>query len=561
MPNLSFDRYYRYDELTRILQDFARDFPAILRLDSIGKSYEGRDIWLVTLTNFSTGSDTEKPAVWVDGNIHASEVSASSACLHLIHTLTAGYGTDERITRVLDSRAYYVCPRISPDGAEWALADQPKIVRSSTRPHPYNEEPLDGLVISDVDGDGRMLLMRMPDANGQWKPHPDHPRLLVRRDPDEYGGTYYRVFPEGVLENYDGVTITVQAPKERLDLNRNFPNAWRGENEQPGAGPYPLSEPETAAVAGFVGRHKNIVIATAFHTYSGVLLRPYSMKPDSEMPAEDLWAYQKQGNVGKQMTGYPDISIFHEFKYHPNQIISGGLDWMYEHLGMFYWAVEIWSPQRQAGINEYKYIDWYREHPLEDDLAMLKWSDEALEGRGYVDWYEFDHPQLGKVELGGWDGMYAWRNPPTHLLEKEIEPFAGWFIWQGMTTPRLELLSQSVTALGGDTYRVRVAVHNTGWLPTYGTRVALQKRLVRGVIAEISLADGVTLESGKQRQELGQLEGRSGSGVSIAPWSIPNSTEDRAVVEWVVRGAAGTAISATISHERAGAVHVTIPLG
>lgn len=561
MPQITFDRYYHYDDLTRILQAYAQEYPSIVRLDSIGKSYEGRDIWVATITNFASGTDTEKPAVWVDGNIHASEVSASSACLHLIHTLTSGYGTDERITQVLDTRTYYVCPRISPDGAEWALADQPKIVRSSTRPYPYDEEALDGLVNEDVDGDGRVLMMRMVDPNGQWKAHPEHPRLLVRREPDDFGGTYYRVFPEGRLENYDGITISVKYPKEKLDLNRNFPNGWRGENEQPGAGPYPLSEPETAAVASFVGRHKNIVIGTAFHTYSGVLLRPFSMKPDGEMAAEDLWAYQKQGKVGKEITGYPDISIFHEFKYHPNQIISGGLDWMYEHLGMFYWAVEIWSPQRQAGITEYKYIDWYREHTLEDDLKMLTWSDEALEGKGYVDWYEFDHPQLGKVELGGWNAMLAWRNPPTHLLEKEIEPFARWFIWQGLTTPKLELLQHDVTALGGDVYHVRVAVHNTGWLPTYGTKVALQKRLVRGVTAEISLPEGAVLDAGKVRQDIGQLEGRSGTGAALAPWSISTTTSDRAYVEWVVRAPAGTVITATLTHERAGTVRVSIPLG
>ena len=72
-------------------------------------------------------------------------------------------------------------------------------------------------------------------------------------------------------------------------------------------------------------------------------------------------------------------------------------------MGVYGWTVEIWSPQRQAGIEEYKFIDWYREHPLEDDLKLLKWSDEVLDGKGYVDWYPFEHPQLGPVELGGWD--------------------------------------------------------------------------------------------------------------------------------------------------------------
>lgn len=563
MPDTKFDRYYRYDDLTVLLKAYAEEYPELVTVESIGQSYEGRDIWVATITNSATGPADEKPAVWVDGNIHASEVSPSSACLHLIHTLTGGYGSDERITHLLDTRTYYVCPRISVDGAEWALADKPRIRRSSVRPYPYDEDPIDGLVMEDMDGDGRALMMRMEDPNGHWKAHPDEPRLLVRREPDEYGGTYYRVLPEGRIENYDGINITVQTPKEGLDLNRNFPNSWRPQVEQPGAGTFPLSEPETYAMAKFVGEHNNICIGTAFHTYSGVLLRPSASKPDTELPAEDLWIYQEQGKKGTEFVGYPNISIFHEFKYHPNQVISGGADWMYNEMGMFYWAVEIWSPQRQAGIEEYKYIDWYREHPLEDDLKMLKWSDEALEGKGYVDWYEYEHPQLGKVELGGWDIQYAWRNPPPHLLEKEIAPFADWFIWQGLTTPRLERYDVSVKALGDDTYQVRVVVHNTGWLPTYVTKIAESRRLVRGVIAEIDLPDGATLESGKARQEIGQLAGRSHTGVSLSPWAAGGTanTADRAVVEWIVNAPAGTQLTVTARHDRAGIVRETVTLG
>ncbi len=74
MPATRFDRYYRYDDLTRLLSAYAQEHPDLIRLESIGKSFEGRDIWLVTVTNVATGPAAEKPALWVDGNIHASEV-------------------------------------------------------------------------------------------------------------------------------------------------------------------------------------------------------------------------------------------------------------------------------------------------------------------------------------------------------------------------------------------------------------------------------------------------------------------------------------------------------
>ncbi|MEI2607746.1 MAG: M14 family zinc carboxypeptidase [Candidatus Promineifilaceae bacterium] len=123
MVDIYFDRYYRYAELTEILQGWAEQYPQLCRLEKIGASYEGRDIWLMVVTNLATGPDTEKPAMWVDGNIHATEVSASTASLYLLHKLLTQFGQDDKVTYALDSRVFYVVPRLNPDGAEWALAD------------------------------------------------------------------------------------------------------------------------------------------------------------------------------------------------------------------------------------------------------------------------------------------------------------------------------------------------------------------------------------------------------------------------------------------------------
>ncbi len=562
MPEIHFDRYYRYQALTDLLNAFAAEYPDLVSVQSIGKSYEGRDIWLVTVTNTETGPAEEKPALWIDANIHATEVSPGTAALYLINKLTTEYGTDEQITGVLDTRAFYIVPRVNPDGAEWALADVPKVIRSSTRPHPFDEEPLPGFEREDVDGDGRMLMMRIKDANGPYKPHPDEPRLLVRREPDEYGGEYYRVLPEGTIEDYDGVTIRTRRIKEGLDLNRNFPSHWRGEDEQSGAGPYPTSEPEVHALVEFIARHKNITGGLTFHTFSGVLLRPYGTQPDDSMPAEDLQVYKTIGKKGTDITGYPNISVFHDFKYHPKQVITGVFDdWLYDQLGIYGWTVEIWSVQAQSGVEiTEKWIDWYREHPIEDDLKILKWSEEQLDGAAYVDWYEFDHPQLGKVELGGWDHLNVWRNPPPKFLEKEIAPFSDWAIYHLMISPRLELQSWRVSNIGGDNYQVRVVVQNTGWLPSYVSKQALAKKAVRDVVAEIELPDGALLIQGESRQEIGQLEGRAYTPSALTVWGNAADTSDRTKVEWTIKAPQGGEVKVTVKHERAGVIRETIPL-
>lgn len=382
LPEFPFDRYIRYDELTALLRTTVVACPNLCRLDSIGKSFEGRDIWLLTLTNFATGNDTVKPALYADGNIHATEVSPTTACTYLIYKLLTGYGNDPQITRALDTRVFYVIPRVNPDGAEVFLSDTPRYLRSSTRPYPFDEQPIEGLKRDDINGDGLTLQMRIRDDNGAWKKHADDARIMARRDPTEVGGEYYRLMPEGRITNYDGATFGMQRTPEGLDLNRNFPANWRPEHEQPGAGPS-TSEPEARALVAFIASHLNICAAVTFHTFGGVHLRPYGTVADDAFPAEDLWVYQKFGKKATELTDYPAVSVFHDFKYHPKEVITGVFDdWCYEHFGIFAWTTEIWSPYRQAGITEgfdkntkpgsFRFTTFTRDHAPEDDLKIVR---------------------------------------------------------------------------------------------------------------------------------------------------------------------------------------------
>lgn len=557
-----FDRYLRYDELVGVLQSCKRDFSGLVDLHEIGKSHEGRAIWLAEVTDFSTGPAADKPAFWCDGNIHASEVSASTAVLMILQTLLAGHSEgDADVVRLLQERTFYLVPRLNPDGAEWALETPPRIVRSSTRRYPFDEEEPEGLERKDIDGDGRLLQMRVPDPNGAWVKDEIEPRLLRRRKPGERADECYRVLPEGVIHGYDGLTLKPRRIPQGLDFNRNFPSAWRIESDQHGAGPYPTSEPEIRAAVQAIVDRPNICGAMAFHTFSGVLLRPPSRMPDDDVPPEDIWTFKALGEKGHELTGYPAISNFHEFKYHPKEVITGVFDdWMYEHRGVHAWTVEIWSPQRKAGITDYKYIDWFREHPPEDDRKIIQWSDENIGGRGYVDWKEFDHPQLGKVEIGGWDFAEIYRNPPVEFLEDEVRPLAEWALWHAATGPRLEVRDVLVEPLGDATI-IRFAAQNTGWLPTNVTKIADERKLCRGVQGRISRvgeaggARGNWLLSGDPWQDGGQLTGWShiaagGFGAQM------NGTTDICVFEWVVSEPGEYEIEAI--HERAGRVVKTV---
>jgi len=590
LPTPDFSRFYRHDELTALLRRTVEARPDILRLESIGRSHEGRDLWLVVATNAATGADTDKPAFWVDGNIHAAELTASTAVLYWLHRLAALHGADpaatpgaREVTELLDTRCVYLVPRLNPDGAELALAERPRHIRSGTRPWPYDEAPVDGLTIEDVDGDGRILTMRVPDPHGGWRRHPQEPRLMVAREPGELpapGETFYRLLPEGRLTHFDGLTVRANPDREGLDFNRNFPSLWRQEHEQLGAGPYPASEPEVRAMVDFVVRHPNIGAAVSFHTHSGVILRPMGTEPDEAMIPEDLWLYQRLSKLGERLTGYPAINIFHDFKYHPKSVLTGTQDWFYEHLGALFWTVELWSPNREAGIEGYKWIEWYRDHPVEDDLKLLRWSDSQCEGRAFVDWRPFEHPQLGPVEIGGWDKMNFWRNPPPALREREVARFPAWLEALALSLPRLVVLDARTEALGPARgsggvphdglprdalarWRVRLDVGNAGYLAAAVTRRAVERKQARALVCELEWpADApVRLLGGSPRLEGPQLEGHAPKTSPLAFLPQRELTADRARAEWLLEAPAGTELLLRARAGRAGTVTVRLRLG
>lgn len=560
-PELTFDRFYRYDDLSAIVHDLAERHPTLVSVEAAGRSHEGRDIWLVTVTNSETGPASGKPALWVEAQIHATELTGSTAALHLIHRLATGYGTDEKVTRALDTRAFYVIPRLNPDGAEWALADSPRYIRSSTRPWPRTDQQ-DGLISSDVDGDGRILSMRIEDPNGTWKVADEDDRLLVPRDPDEDGsGPYYRLLAEGTIQNFDGVTIERAPALHGLDLNRNWPAEWRPEGDQYGAGPYPTSEPEIHSVVQAMIDRPNLCAYISYHTMSGVHLRPYDNHPDEHFPTADLRVYKDIGARLTAITGYPNVSVYHDFRYDPKDVITGGSDtWAYDHLGLFAWTTEFWSPQRQAGITDYKFIDWWLEHAYEDDLRMMSWNDQELGGKGFVDWYPFEHPQLGPVEIGGWHGAHCISNPPPDKLEAEIAPNTEAAIFHCLISPLLALHSTEVEALGDGAWRVRVVVQNTGWLPTNVSQKAVDRKVVRSLEAELLTeeGDGVEVVGGKAKLDLGQLGGRALRNHLLGAGS--DGTPDRAKAEWVVRAPADSTVRIEARHQRAGTVAVEVRL-
>jgi murein tripeptide amidase MpaA len=271
------------------------------------------------------------------------------------------------------------------------------------------------------------------------------------------------------------------------------------------------------------------------------------------MNTDDLWLLKKIGEMGSKITGYRCVSTYHDFKYHPKEIISGAFDdWMYDHLGVISYTIELWDLPSEAGIKDRKFIEWFQDHPHEEDLQILNWVDGNTGVDGFVNWYEFDHPQFGKVELGGWNSLYTWRNPPVNLVSAEAERNTPFILTLAELLPHLEIHTLEVSKLGPNSYHLNLVIENSGFLPTYTTEQGKSRKVVRPVRVELDIPESIEILTGERRVELAHLEGRSNK-LSVAPWDY-SPTDNRARVEWVLQAESSTKLEIRILSERAGKI-------
>lgn len=557
------DRYYTYSLMTELLTNWVGAYPRLATLESVGKSGAGRDIWVVTVSNQETGPDLAKPAYYVDANIHAAEVMTSSVALATIHHLLTNYDWDPDVRRLLDETALYVIPRIAVDGAEQFLTTA-DAVRSSETPYPpdHPDSTYDGLETQDIDGDGLIGSMRIKDPAGPWKISESDPRMMRPRSPDEYGGDYYFVHPEGLIRNWDGGKITLAPSRTALDFNRNFPADWKPEWVQTGSGSYPLSEPETRAVAAFLRSHPNIHGAQLHHTAAGMILRSSARYADEQIPKLDLRAFETIGAIGEATMGFPCLSPFHKNPYQPNEPSYGvESDWLYDHLGILSFMTELWGLAHRAGLSGEEFLDFEERRTEEDDRLILRLFDEEAGGRGVTPWRSFEHPQLGAVELGGLEVKFGLLNPPGPLLERELERAVPFTIGAMGTAPRLHVIDSGTEAVAAGVHRVWLNIGNAGFLPTYGSERSRMTGPGGSLTAEISLPDGAVLlpVSAGATQQLEHLAGRVSqyTGFHLSG-RYPNLS--RGHVEWIVLAPEGGLVNVTFRAEKAGTLQTTVTI-
>lgn len=484
-PAPRFDRLHRYEELVEHLHGYARAYPDWVELEAVAESAEGRPLWLLTITNPATGPHDAKPAMYVDGNIHANEVQGAEAALYVVDALLTGYGRLPRATELLDRATFYVLPVVNPDGrARWFDAPAtPHFPRTVAVPV---DDDRDGLAdedgYDDLNGDGVITRMRkrVPPGEGTHVLDPADPRLLVRADPDELG-EWVLLGWEG--RDSDGDGRVNEDPIGYVDPNRTFGFDWQPRYVQRGAGDYPLQIPETRGIAEWALAHPNVAAAQSFHNAGRMILRGPGSKDAPAYPRGDLRAYEQIAAEGERiLPGYRKL-VVHEDLY---TVHGSTIDHFYMLHGAISFTNEMWGgPARDLDGDG-------KETPEE----RLRFSELLTLGRQFVPWAELEHPDYGAVEVGGYRHDVG-RVPEGWQLEEELHRNAAFVLFHAWHLPRLAFGEPAVRRLAGDTWRVEVPVVNDRAIPSV-TEIAVRNALHRLDVATVEgarvLAAGVVTD-------------------------------------------------------------------
>jgi murein tripeptide amidase MpaA len=522
---VSWDRYFDHETVGGIGSRLEDAYPNRCRLGTIGKSFEGRDLYLITVTDFEAGDPDAKPAMYIDGNIHANEIQGTEISLYTAWYLCEMADRVEWIADLLRDHTFYIVPSINPDGRENFLKspNTPHSPRSGMSPR---DDDGDGLFdeddLDDLDGDGHITQMRRRSSNGRWIVSPEDPRLMIRAEPDQ-PGEYEMLGMEGFDNDGDG-----RVNEDRrgfYDPNRNWPWRWEPQYIQFGSDAYPTSLPETRAVVDFVQAHPNIAGAQSYHNSGGMILRGPGVPNDAFKDA-DVAVYDRIGEIGEKiLPGYRYMVVWSDL--YP--VYGGELDWFYGARGILTFSNELWT-----SFNFF-FRDTERERY---DSAPYRFDRLLLFGEAIVPWTEVDHPDYGPIEVGGVKKQYT-RAIPGFLLQQEAHRNMAFTLYQAYQMPLVRVDSIAVRSLGDGLSEVTAQVSNKRLAPTH-TQQDVENRISGPDLVSLS---GGTVVAGfvvtDPLQNLAVEQKRDPTNIEVT--NIPGM--GAVTVRWIVRGSGRFAVT------------------
>jgi hypothetical protein len=466
--HLDFNRWHDVAELQADLKTLEKAYPKFLKYIVLGKSYGGRDIAGMVVNNPDTGADTAKPAMYIEANIHGNEIQGGEICIYTVWYLMENYGKIDRITKLVDERAFYIVPTVNPDGRDYFMHGPGGNARSGHMPvDDDNDYQFDEDGPEDLNGNGIIEQIRKyVPGKGNMKKSAVDPRVLEAVRPGETGD-YILLGQEGIDHDGDG-RVAEDGPGS-YDPNRNFASDWQPNYIQSGAMDYPFQLPEAKAVNDFWMSHPNIAGMQTYHNNGGMILRSPGAESTGEYPASDVRAYDELGRNAERMLPFYRYLVIWSGLY----TVHGGVtDWCNDGLGILSFSNELWNNGQYFTSPELKDQQRDPNSPIAPRVANYFFNDFLEFGDELTEWKEFDHPQFGKVEIGGSFKKTFGRVPPRFMNEELCHRNMAWTLYQADEMPRVELGETKVEKLGDNVFKVWVDLSNPKVAPTVLAKAA-----------------------------------------------------------------------------------------
>jgi len=460
---------------------------------SLARTPGGREVLVV---GFGLRDAPGRPAILVvadpDGDRPVASMTALDLCKHLV----------ERGSPLLEKAALFVVPVANPDAAARAFAGQ-----APRRGGPVDEDR-DGRADedgpSDLDGDGQVLSLRVPDPTGGWRAGNGDARAVVKADPEKGEIGVWRLLPEGRDE--DGDHRIDEDPPGGVVLERNWPHRWK--EHTPQGGLFPLSEPETRGLADFVLSHPHLLAVVVLGARDNLAHPPKGVAK----PGPDATAPLKEDAVLLSVLGR---RLQEDRKLEPKSASAPAgnfADWAYFQAGLAVLEGVVWSPPlagKAAGEKKAPARKDRSATPPSEEEKLLRWNDAVYGGAGFAAWKTFPHPDLGPVEIGGWKPLVL-KNPPAQELEELAGPWRRLVDSLAGDLPRLAWEKVEVRDLGAGTREVRATLVDEGLFPT-ATAMGVLTRRPLPVRIVLELPRGGKLLAGRRIQSVPRLAGSGGN--------------------------------------------------
>jgi hypothetical protein len=444
----SWNKYYTNQGIADLCKRLAKAYPGLVTMEPAGKSYQGRDIMVLTITDRQSGNPDTKPGFWIDGNIHSVELQGTEMALYTAWYLCEMYNDNAFIKQLLKDKTFYIAPTINPDAREYftSVGLPPRsglVPTDNDRDGLFDEDGYD-----DLNNDKNINQMRRKNPHGEYKEDPKDPRRLIHIEPGEKG-EYEFLGLEGIDNDGDGL-VNEDGPGG-YDGNRDWGFNWQPEYIQGGAGKYPFATPENNSVRDFIMKHRNISGAQSFHNYGGMILRGPSLKEGGAeiYTSEDEEVINSIGKKGELiLPGYKLLTLWKDL--YP--VYGGELDWWYGAMGCFVYSNELWNSYLM-------FYDTTRNDSYEFEKLLL--FEDA-----FIPWQKVNHPVYGEIEVGGFGKNFG-RLHPGFMLETDAHRNAAFCIYNAYQMPKLEISDVKVRKLSGGLQEVTATIENTRMIPTH----------------------------------------------------------------------------------------------